>query len=92
LKDIEYLVDFFGEFEQIKETRFGRENQLSMFTLGPRGQASTSGFFFGAKFRQLATKKKKPSATSTTDFFGKLSKNSPYFFLKKKKEFARFRQ
>jgi len=71
-----------GKFDQIKETGFGRENQLSMFTLGPTGQASTSGFFFGgrnfANWRQK--KKEKPSATSTKDFFGKLSKNSPYFF------------
>jgi hypothetical protein len=36
-------------------------------TLGPTGQAITSGFF-GAKFRHLATKKK-PIATSTKDFF-----------------------
>jgi hypothetical protein len=38
--------------------------------------------------------KTKTRATSSKDFFGKLSKNSPYFLEKKKKRkyFARFRQ
>ncbi len=47
--------------------------------------------FFWAKFRQLTEQKKKPSATSTKDFFWKFSKISPYF-LENYIKFARFRQ
>jgi hypothetical protein len=42
--------------------------------------------FFLAKFRQLATPKKKHSATPKKDFFFKLSKNSSYFLEKKEKK------
>ncbi len=49
----------FGKFEQIKETGFGRENKLSVFTLGPTGQARTRGFLFLGKISPTGDKKKK---------------------------------
>jgi hypothetical protein len=53
-------VDFFGKFEQIKETGFGRENQLSVFShLAQWDRLEPVAFCFWAKFRQLATKKRK---------------------------------
>jgi hypothetical protein len=82
-----------GKFEQIKETGFGRQNQLSMFTLGPTGRLVPVAFFFGAKFPQLATKKKKKAQCDLYKriFLKNFQKNRHIPF-KKKKEFARFRQ
>jgi hypothetical protein len=53
-------VDFFGKFKQIKETGFGRENQLSVFShLAQRDRLEPEAFCFWAKFFPTGDKKKK---------------------------------
>jgi hypothetical protein len=66
-----------------------------MFTLGPTGQASTSGFFLGggrnfANWRQK--KKKKSPVRPLQRIFLENFQKTRHISLKKKKEFVRFRQ
>jgi hypothetical protein len=81
-------VDFFGKFEQIKETGFGRENQLSLFShLAQWDRLEPVAFCFWAKFRQLATKKRKTQCDLYKGFFLKTFKKLAIFL--KKKEIIR---